>query len=1347
MSLHPIRDTTGLHHEEVSQRAPVQNPQTNSTSSSSSSDTTTAQQCSSVARTALDAAVTSPSSSSSSLASAIPSRERKFERLLRSWKSLHAELHAILPTLGNEEEAGYRLRLEHRCYLEYKDILCEIKQLLASMTLTEYQQMIQRLKDRSPDLHPIIADVDVHLRHDMHPAHYQRGSLEIIAPARPEGFDSGPEALDEIVTRFSSILQKTPVHKEFATIEALRRNFGSEFSVAHDTSPVAYCEQLIQSLQNCINRIRSRSPVVGVPTNETARQAFYREKENMLLHVLLKVRLLDPGSPEAVQLTINFLKILIINSGHCGIALDLAVVECYKQICLNHNPTTPEERIYNELVEYRRMIVDSYLPPAHRETVVYVREVLRHLGQEFGLQGAHRIHEQDEQGIDRFLSSAPTVDIQRDRVRFGGYYNPTTIVNWMTAIVRQDPELQALCIQHCTPPDTWTTDEIEERRALLAYAQRSGNALHLKNCSILCEDGRSVDAALAALAQPRGTASAMYAATAALRLQGEQKKDAWLLRTLKQYNIIPTEGQSIQAAALSSAATLRPEEHAELQSRIERIQKSVTIETNREIRQALLSQGVNWNPSSQTIEEAIENQTRPWNPEEIALVQAEVMRLRRPPTPRSEKAIKEYLAQRSIFMPSGATVEQVVAAEKKELYLQKEGFIDAAGKVTAQAVEHMLVSLQVLTRTIFAPTPIATVPSDAVAVPVLQGENTAPATLNMEQATSLHEGLSTFTRRFERVLDNNPSNGFAIAQLQAVRSVQNQIHNEKARTDRILASFVTPLRESAEALRLQGDFSNAQRRFELALTLEPRNAFVLSRLGEIFRRQGNNAAAKSHFEQALAIEPHSAFALRGLANVLSRQGDLSNAKSRYEQALVIEPNNAFALRELASILCRQGDLSNAKSRYEQALSIEPNNALALRELASTLCQQGDLANAKSHYEQALVIEPNSGFALAGLATVLRRQGDLTNAKSRYEQALAIEPNNAFALRGLAAVLYEQGDLTNAKSRYEQALAIEPNSAFALAGLANLLREQGDLTNAKSRYEQALAIDPNDAVALRGFADVLRQQGDLANAKIRFEQALAIEPNDAFALRGLADILRQQGDFSNAKIRFEQALAIEPNSAFAVRQLADVLRQQGDLTNAKIRYEQALAIKPNNVIALRGLAAVLYQQDDLTNAKSRFEQVLVIEPNSAFALRWLADVLRKQGDLSNAKIRYEQALAIEPTDGFALSRLADVLQQQGDLTNAKSHYEQALAILPNSDFALQGLAEVLQQQGDFTNATRCYEQALVVDPNDAEVLVGLANLLKEQGDLTNAKSRYEQALAIDPNDAVALRGFAEVLQQQ
>ncbi len=1252
MTLNSIRGTTDLQPEAVSQRvlnpALAQNPQTHSASSSSSSGTTTAQQCSSVARTALDAAVplsSSTSSSSSSLSCAIPFRERKFERLLRSWKSLYAELCATLPTLSNEESANRRLSLEYRCYLEYKDIISELKQLATSMTRTEYTQMIQRLKERSPDLHTVIVDIDVHLRHDMHPAHYQRGALEIIAPARPEGFDSGPEALDEIVTRFSSILQKTPVHKEFATIEALRRNFGSEFRVDDDTTPAAHCERLIQSLQNCINRIRSRSEEVGVPTTETERQAFYREKENMLLHVLAKVRLLDPGSSEAVQLTIKFLKILIINSGHCGIALDLAVVECYKQICLNHNPTTPEERIYNELAEYRRMIVDSYLPPAHRETVVYVREVLRQLGQEFGLQGAHRVREQDKQGVDMFLDVIPAVDIHRDRVRFGGYYNPATVVNWMTAIVRQDPELRALCIQHCIPPDTWTTDEIEERKALIAYAQRSGNSLHLQNCSILCEDGRSVDEALAALAQPRGTASAMHAATAALRQQGEQKKDAWLLRTLKQYNIIPAEGQSIQAAALNSAATLRPEEHAELTLRIERIQKSVTIETNREIRQALLRQGVNWNPSSQTTEEAIENQTKPWNPEEIALVQAEVMRLRRPPTPRSEETIKEYLAQRSLFVPSGATVEQVVAAEKKELYLQKEGFIDAAGKVTAQAVEHMLVSLQVLTRTIFASTLIAAVPSDAVAMPVLQQENTASTTLNMEQATALHGDLPTVVRQLERALDNNPSNMFAIARLQAVRSVQNQINNERASVDQILTSFVTPLSKSAEARRLQGDFSNAQRRFELALTLEPRNAFVLSRLGEIFRCQQNDTAAKSHFEQALAIEPNNVFALRGLGEVLQVQGKLPKAKSCFEHALTIEPNNAFALGGLASVLQRQGDFANAKSRYEHALTIDPNNAFALGGLAEVLRRQGDFSNAKSRYEQVLAIVPNNAWALRGLADVLREQGDLSNAKSRCEQALALEPNHAFAIGRLADVLRQQGDLSNAKSRYEHALASNSNDVFSLRGLADVLQQQGDLVNAKSRYEAALAIAPNNVIVLRGLADVLRQQGDLSNAKSRFEQALTIEPNNVFALRWLAYVLQQQGDLFNAKIRFEQALVIEPNNAFALRWLADILLKQGDLLNARIRFEQALAIEPNNAFALRGLADVLRQQGDLVNARIRFEQALVIEPNNAFALRWLADVLRQQGDLVNAKSRYEQALAIVPNSAAVLTELADVLRRQ------------------------------------------------------------------------------------------------------
>jgi len=1174
--------------------------------------------------------------------------ERQYEQLLRRYKAVQFELREALPSLGDEDGADERVRYEHRYYLEYADLIAAFKELVAKVSETEYLALQERLKTRVPNLQAAIREMHYHLSYDIDAAHYARGVLEITPPARPPGFEAGPEALDEIVERFGGILQRNPPHAMFSSKEALKRSFGSEFSMSEGMTPTAYLRGLVQSLAKCIRRIKDRVSYIGIPTNATAREAFYVEKENMLLHVLVKLRLLDPLSQEAVQLTITFLKILIINSGHCGIALDIAVMESYKQICLGHHATTPEERVYNELASFRQIIATSYLPPADRETVVYARELLRRMGSEFGLIDHNRIRAQDAQGIDNFLSSAPTVDVERDRIRFRGYYNPATIVHWMTDVIRQDPDLRALCIRHCTPPGTWTVEEIDEKKALAAR----GEALHLRNAAILCTEGESVDAALAAKSQSRD-AAALRNTIAGARQEGERKEAQAVQRSLEQRHITLTNGQTIDAAL--TVAIPNAEERQELQLRIQAIRASVRIETNRNITRLLRQQGVSWNPSYQTTDEAINEQTRAWRSEEIALARAEVARLRRHAV--SEEAIKDHLANRAIFVPSGKTVEQVIEDERKELYLHREGFVEADEKITEKAMVCMLTRLQVLTPRagVFATgETLSNNPSEPARHTANNNTNT-----NLRYATSRESirnmaiqagNLGVIQRRVQRVLNNDPTNAFAIARIDTIRPLLNNLQGEVSRLDQAL---ITTVLDAADALCLQGDFTAARSRLELALNIAPNNAVLCNRLGELLFKCKDFAAAKKRFNQVLTAQPNNAVALRGLGQVYLRKKKYVDAARCFERALANAPHDVESLHGLGRALYGQESYVEAQRHFEHALVYEPHNATILNLLGKTLWNQDYFPEAQTRWEQALTEAPYDVAILCDLGDVLEAQDNYVEAKKRYAQALAINPNHGLTLRSLGNIYRKESNLVLARQYLERALAIVPNNAYTLKVLGDVLRQTGDLTAAKTHLERANAIEPRDDFTLSCLGAVVLMQNHFESAKSYYEQALVIKPNDAFVLRGLGEVFRQTGDLTGAKTHLERANVIKPRDFSTLSSLAEVLRALQDFPAAQRYFEQALAVRPHDISMLNGLGNLLRRQQEFRQAVPYFQRVLAINAQNICALNGLGICFKKQNEHALAKTYFDQVLAIEPRNEVALIGLEDVQCAPNNAANAQN----------------------------------------------------------------------------------------------
>jgi Tfp pilus assembly protein PilF len=100
----------------------------------------------------------------------------------------------------------------------------------------------------------------------------------------------------------------------------------------------------------------------------------------------------------------------------------------------------------------------------------------------------------------------------------------------------------------------------------------------------------------------------------------------------------------------------------------------------------------------------------------------------------------------------------------------------------------------------------------------------------------------------------------------------------------------TLLNKMGIANQLMLNESEAQRCYQTALKLEPRNAHVLNNLGTLYDAEKRYSDAERMYRRALAAEPNSALVEKNLGTALLAQHKYKKGWEAYQAALAIDPN-------------------------------------------------------------------------------------------------------------------------------------------------------------------------------------------------------------------------------------------------------------------------------------------------------------------------------------------------------------------------------------------------------------------------------------------------------------------------
>jgi tetratricopeptide (TPR) repeat protein len=389
------------------------------------------------------------------------------------------------------------------------------------------------------------------------------------------------------------------------------------------------------------------------------------------------------------------------------------------------------------------------------------------------------------------------------------------------------------------------------------------------------------------------------------------------------------------------------------------------------------------------------------------------------------------------------------------------------------------------------------------------------------------------------------------------------------------------------AKRLTGDllserhmWSDAARRYQLALALDPAEPGLHSSLAHVLLEQGKTVRAEEEFQNEIEIDPASPRALAGLAEVELELGHADRAL-RYASKLVTTAPQ-LALDPMISL----------PARLPPALAAKVS---------------GELANAQS--------EPGAHFLLAGLYRVAGKP-----VQSREQQALSRKELKRLAEAQRPAWRACEAHQYGACIRFLGARRRLDEAQLTVLGQALLAsRRYGEAGNAFA----ASWAQKHDSENLYW---LIRSYSKMAD---RCFSALAGRyPNSAQAYELRAESYRARGEDSKAVKQYQLAAAMQPDNASLHEALGELYLNEHRVSGAQKELEKALELDPANARALYLMGRVKIGFQKPQTAIPYLEKALHYDPHLISAHASLGLAYLRAGKPALAVPQLEQSASLD-----------------------------------------------------------------------------------------------------------------------
>jgi len=387
----------------------------------------------------------------------------------------------------------------------------------------------------------------------------------------------------------------------------------------------------------------------------------------------------------------------------------------------------------------------------------------------------------------------------------------------------------------------------------------------------------------------------------------------------------------------------------------------------------------------------------------------------------------------------------------------------------------------------------------------------------------------------------------------------------------------------AQAYHLNGQDDLAIKAIRTSLKLEPANAAIQQKYGELLCSSGNNQDGLRWLLRAQHADlklPRIDYEI-GAADY--KLMDLTGALQNLTRAVATDADDINALEMLASTQTKLAQWSKAKESYARLLARKPENPDTLLGLGECELELKEYLSAVGTLRQVLRIDPTKLLAHFYLSRAYAGMGRTTDAQHEAALHHLMMEQMSFVRSAETAQREESIRLQTRQllkdRREEDALRLylehfkktSANTADAYVFIGKLYLFMGNTEDGIRCLHHALVLDPGvrGAHTYEGILDL--KLADLDKAEREFKAELANDPSYQMAIAEMGEVRYHQQNWTEAADWLTKSKTMTPEFLYM---LCDADFRLGKVQDADLVAETAAAYGANNRNFMEGLVALL-----------------------------------------------------------------------------------------------------------------------------------------------------------------------------
>jgi tetratricopeptide (TPR) repeat protein len=404
----------------------------------------------------------------------------------------------------------------------------------------------------------------------------------------------------------------------------------------------------------------------------------------------------------------------------------------------------------------------------------------------------------------------------------------------------------------------------------------------------------------------------------------------------------------------------------------------------------------------------------------------------------------------------------------------------------------------------------------------------------------------------------------------------------------------------ALALDELGRFDEAQRSYETALRIAPKDPQIQARFGMHYVRRGKWSEAVPILERSLA-SGDDALTLFYLAQAYFQTQAKGNALEAIERCAKLAPDNPTMLLKLGEYRAQMGKHSPALEALLAAQKLNPDEPGLDLALGNTYLTLLEVEPARVALERALQRDPKNPAVISALASACSKARDHAAARTYYRRVLDLGYDDAEYHLGLGAALLGLGEHEPAIAELNAAVARKPRLEEAHFHLARAYQAAGRREESQRELGvfRALKANPLDPPEER--AELERDLWQQAEALLREgkeKEALELLTNSN--VRGntpeflVGALCYRLGRLEDAERLLTRAMGSSPDLKNVRAYLGLVYVEQGRLPEAEGLLPPELEKNPREPLVLMAMGLLRFRQERWAEAAQYLQDSRVVD---------------------------------------------------------------------------------------------------------------------------------------------------------